>query len=347
MDIARTTAKRTLLSTALLALLAAAGCKPAPAPEETAAMPPETPAVDDTLIEAAPPTTDTTATPVFDVSSLPVSEAALGEFPYIGLPDGYQADRPTTRKFDRVPFWTGDRVEWVEGQVHGTQVRAKDGHTFSQMELSRNVQALVESLGGKEIFTGNIPTRGLDDIRPSKAGVDWVDGLGDIYNDPANVYVIHRADRDIWIHLAGSGAASGLLIAETRPVQITAKAMPADALKKSLDADGKVAIQVQFDTDKADILPASKPQLEQVVALLSDNPTLRLAINGHTDNTGDAQHNLQLSQRRAAAVRDFITAAKIDAKRLESNGFGDAQPVADNGNEEGKARNRRVELVKL
>lgn len=333
--------KPTVLASTLFALLLAAGCNRAPAPSDAL----EGATTPTTAPEADPPPQATPAG--FDINAVPVSTATLGEFPYIGLPDGYRAERPTTTPFERVPFWTGDHLEWVEGRVYGTRVQAKDGHTFSQLELNRNLQALVESLGGHAVFSGRIPPAGLDDIQKSSVAVERVDALGDIYNEAADVYVIRQADRNIWLQVAKSGNEAGLLIAETKPVQITAKALPADALKQSLDADGKVAIQVQFDTDQATLLPSSKPQLEQVIALLNGAPDLRLSVNGHTDNSGDAAHNLALSQRRAAAVRDFIVAARIDPKRLESSGFGDTQPVADNGSEAGKARNRRVELVKL
>lgn len=335
--------KRTALAASTIALLLGAACNRTPAPTEAS-----TPVADASAsAEQAVAQEAKAASNTFDINSVPVSTAALGEFPYIGLPDGYQAQRPESNTFERVPFWTGDRLEWVEGQVYGALVQAKDDHPFSQLELNRNIQSLVESLGGQRVFSGKIPAAGTDAIQASDVAVNRVDALGDIYNEAAEVYVIHRADRNIWLHVAKSGNQAGLLIAETKPVQITAKALPADELKKSLDAAGKVAIQVQFETDKATILPTSRPQLEQVIALLNEDSALRLSINGHTDNTGTASHNLQLSQQRAAAVRDFIVAAKIDQKRLESSGFGDTQPIADNSTEDGKSHNRRVELVKI
>lgn len=335
--------RRTALTASTIALLLAAACNRTPAPTEAS------PAVADTSASAEQAVAQEAKTTgnAFDINNVPVSTATLGDFPYIGLPDGYQALRPETNTFERVPFWTGDRLEWVEGQAYGALVQAKDGHPFSQLELNRNIQALVESLGGQRVFSGRIPAEGKDGIQTSDVAVNRVDALGDLYNETAEVYVIHRADRDIWLHLAKNGNQAGLLIAETRPLAITAKALPADELKKSLDAAGKVVIQVQFETDQTTILPTSKPQLEQVIALLNADSALRLSINGHTDNTGSASHNLQLSQQRAAAVRDFIIAARIDQKRLESSGFGDSQPIADNNTEDGKSRNRRVELVKL
>lgn len=283
----------------------------------------------------------------FDIRTLSVSEAPLGEFPYLGLPDGYRAGKTTARKFERVPFWTGDRLEWVEGRVHGAGISAAEGAEYSHLELVRNIEALVTGLGGHHIASAKMPREATDAIQQTSIAVELVDGLGDIYNDPMDTFVIRRADRDIWIHLARSGNNGSWMIAETRPVEITAQVLPADALRQSLERDGKVAIEVNFATDQAVLLPTSKPQIEQVVALLRQDPALRLAVNGHTDNTGSADHNLRLSQARARTVVDTLIAAGIAGERLESAGFGDSQPVADNASEEGKAKNRRVELVKV
>jgi outer membrane protein OmpA-like peptidoglycan-associated protein len=85
----------------------------------------------------------------------------------------------------------------------------------------------------------------------------------------------------------------------------------------------------------------------EVVKLLQQNPALRLAVQGHTDNTGSADHNRQLSKARAQAVVANLTQHAIASPRLQAAGFGPDRPIADNGTEQGKARNRRVELVKL
>lgn len=122
--------------------------------------------------------------------------------------------------------------------------------------------------------------------------------------------------------------------------------LPASELEQALAADGRVALEVHFATDEADILPASMPQVEQVVELLRSSPDLALSIEGHTDSTGNAARNLELSRARAASVVAAITAAGIDAGRLEAAGFGDTRPVADNATDDGRARNRRVELVR-
>jgi outer membrane protein OmpA-like peptidoglycan-associated protein len=120
----------------------------------------------------------------------------------------------------------------------------------------------------------------------------------------------------------------------------------AASLKADLDKYGRVTLYINFDFDKATLRPDAKPILAQVVKLLVDNPALDLAINGHTDNVGAHDYNVQLSERRAAAVVDALAAAHVSRGRLTSGGFGPDQPIADNDTEKGRAKNRRVELVK-
>ncbi len=116
-----------------------------------------------------------------------------------------------------------------------------------------------------------------------------------------------------------------------------------------LMADGRFATQgVLFDTGSATIKPESTPTLKEIAQTLQQHADLRLRIEGHTDNTGSADANQQLSERRAAAVRDYLVQREsIDASRLESAGLGQTAPVADNSTPEGKQTNRRVELVVL
>ncbi|MFS2156726.1 OmpA family protein [Pseudomonas sp. Pseusp122] len=286
---------------------------------------------------------------VFEAASLPVSDVSLGAFPYIALPNGYViATTPDVSDFDQVPFWTGDHLEVVEGKVWSAHIDAAQGKAFSDLELQRNLESVVSSLGGSKIFDGRIAQDASQKIKdwPRDFALKYNSGLGDIWNNATQVFVIHRADRDIWIHLCSYSFGGGLLIAETKPLQITASLLPVSELKAQIDKTGKVALHVNFATDQTRILPDSQPQIEQVVQLLKQNTSLKLAVNGYTDHTGDPEHNKTLSYGRAKAVVAAITAKGIDAARLSAAGFGDADPVADNATEAGKAQNRRVELVK-
>jgi len=104
---------------------------------------------------------------------------------------------------------------------------------------------------------------------------------------------------------------------------------------------------INFDIDKATIKPESMGTLNMVVSVLKDNPDIQFEIDGHTDNSGTAPHNLALSQQRADAVKTQLVAMGIDATRLTTKGFGDTKPISDNLTIEGKANNRRVEFIKM
>ena len=101
---------------------------------------------------------------------------------------------------------------------------------------------------------------------------------------------------------------------------------------------------VFFDTDSFTLKDASRIELDKVVAFLEENPSLRVEISGHTDNTGAAGYNMDLSGKRAGEVVEYIVGKGIDRERLEARGYGDTQPVATNDTEEGRQRNRRVEI---
>ncbi len=99
-----------------------------------------------------------------------------------------------------------------------------------------------------------------------------------------------------------------------------------------------------FDLNKYDIKPASQAELDKIVQLLNDNPTLKIEISGHTDNVGKPAENLALSNNRAKTVVSYLINHRINPKRLSYKGFGEKQPVVDNKTEEGRGRNRRTEM---
>lgn len=117
-------------------------------------------------------------------------------------------------------------------------------------------------------------------------------------------------------------------------------------LMDELSKKGRVAVYIHFATDSAEIDDQAEPVINEIVTLLKQNPELKLIVEGHTDSSGDAEDNLRLSRERAAAVVKGLKEAGISAERLSSQGYGDTRPVADNDTPEGRAKNRRVELVK-
>jgi len=102
-----------------------------------------------------------------------------------------------------------------------------------------------------------------------------------------------------------------------------------------------------FDVKQFELKPSSTLELDKLVALMKENPTLRILISGHTDNVGKAAENSKLSNNRAQAVVKYVSSKGIEIKRLVFRGYGAQKPVADNTSESGRARNRRTELTVL
>jgi len=122
----------------------------------------------------------------------------------------------------------------------------------------------------------------------------------------------------------------------------------ADDMSKALADSGRVVLYgIYFDIDQDRIRNDSNPMLKEIAKLLSTDPQLNIRVVGHTDNQGKPEYNLDLSRRRAATiVRELTSKYSIAANRLDSFGCGLYAPVAPNDSEEGRAKNRRVELIK-
>jgi outer membrane protein OmpA-like peptidoglycan-associated protein len=123
-------------------------------------------------------------------------------------------------------------------------------------------------------------------------------------------------------------------------------ASPED-IAKALKEDGRVAISggILFETNSAQLAPNAADVVRRVADVMKENPNLKLAVVGNTDNTGDFKYNLQLSQRRANAMVDALVKDGVAPDRLTGVGVGSLSPVATNDTAEGRTQNRRVELV--
>ena len=194
----------------------------------------------------------------------------------------------------------------------------------SKLQIARNYQNAVERLGGKKMY----------DAGPG--------------NDYDSTFLISKNGTDTWIELQPRGTMYTLLIVEVQKMQQDVVAN-ADALKGGLADSGHVEVPgIFFDTAKSDIKPESGPAIDEIAKLLTNNPALKVGIVGHTDMVGDATANLKLSQARAQSViTDLVSRHGIAAARLVAFGAGPWAPVASNKTDDGRARNRRVELVEV
>ncbi|MBP1852549.1 OmpA family protein [Rhizobium halophytocola] len=155
-------------------------------------------------------------------------------------------------------------------------------------------------------------------------------------------------DLTVLVSQDGNRQAGVLLqIAEGKAMQGGQVAVDAKAMSEGLATAGHVALYgIRFANDSAELDRSSDETLQQMTALLQQQPDLKVYIVGHTDNTGVIDHNMSLSQQRADAVVDVLEKAGISAARLAAKGIGPYAPVASNDTDDGRARNRRVELVK-
>jgi outer membrane protein OmpA-like peptidoglycan-associated protein len=148
-----------------------------------------------------------------------------------------------------------------------------------------------------------------------------------------------RNGRDVWSQVRTNGFGH-----DHRTYQIRVSDA-GSGLRADLAKGCKAALYgVNFDFDKATLRADSEPALNQVLALMKDEPTLALEIGGHTDNVGKPDYNMKLSDARAASVVRWLVAHGIAKDRLTSHGYGDTQPLVKNDNDENRAKNRRVEL---
>ena len=253
----------------------------------------------------------------------------------------------------------------VEGLVSRYAYVAPAGR--SPAELFRNYKMEFQRLGLVSLYEKAAGEKGW--FGPTLSQASDEDRLGQIlqYNEsqervlvakskdakPVYYYLFVTAYHDGVIPEALGGliqkdrALAELIVIAPEQLEKHMTFVNAQEMSASLADSGKVALYgIYFDTDKDTIRPDSEPTLQEIVKLLAANPQRKLRVVGHTDDRGEAAYNLDLSRRRAVSVvRELTSKYGIVAARLDSFGAGLYAPVASNETEEGRTRNRRVELV--
>lgn len=156
--------------------------------------------------------------------------------------------------------------------------------------------------------------------------------------------------KEVWVRLLSETAVVGgnwtsyklVIVQKDGGAQVVTAQKMLDELKRS----GFITLYINFDNARWDLKPDSRETIGEIVSLMRAQPDLKLSIEGHTDNAGTPASNQTLSENRARAVKDAVQAGGIPGSRLSAKGYGQSAPIADNRTEEGRAKNRRVELVK-
>ncbi len=202
----------------------------------------------------------------------------------------------------------------VEGEMHTWDYGTREG--VSQIQVFRNLDTALRS-GGFHI----------------------------VYEDSPGYISANKGKTWVVIDNSGSYYYQTIITEQEMKQEVTADA---SSLKDELEKSGHVAVYgILFDTGKATLQPSSESTLSEIVKLMQDNADLKLRVEGHTDNVGGTAANQALSQKRAETVKNWLVSHGIAEDRLVAKGFGDTEPVADNSTDEGKSKNRRVELAKL
>lgn len=302
------------------------------------------------------PVTATGAPPVaaqpVDIDAVPVTTAALPPFPYLAYPPGLNEAFQSTKhsRFDAVGIIVGNEVRTVEGQVE-TRSFSQRHANMSEMALRRNYEAAIKGLGGVKVNAVDFNDKALLAANTGK-DLNEVQLRQDKLRVPDfsmsyDSYLVRTPEKNVWLVLMTNEGNTRLMAVEEKAMTQSVSLVTADTMGKELAAKGKIALYINFDTDKAVIRPDGQPTVAEIAKLMKADPALRLAIEGHTDNSGDAARNLALSRERAESVVQTLVKGGIDAKRLRAAGHGSGKPLAENKDEAGRAKNRRVELVKV
>jgi len=235
---------------------------------------------------------------------------------------GYYIQRYEERDFDTHNFVVKDKAVAVEGHLYSIlyskQPEAKEA---SRIQILRNYENAVTKIGGTVLKSDS---------------------------DGSSYMKLLKDGKEIWVHVdAYITSQYGVYIVEKGSMaqDIIAKA---EVLSKDIKETGHTALYgIYFDTGKSVIKPDSEAALAEIAKLLKSDAGLKVNVVGHTDNVGGIESNMKLSQDRAnAVVQALVAKYGIAATRLKAYGVGSLAPIASNDTEEGRAKNRRVELVK-
>jgi OmpA-OmpF porin, OOP family len=233
-----------------------------------------------------------------------------------------------TNNFNATEFWISpDASKTVTKEGTTTSIRydynAESGQPKpSALQILRNYENAARKIGGVTMYFNVASATGVFKI-------------------------VKNGKEGAWIKVeCGGNDSNDFIILTIVDLELMKQEITSNDLLNALNNDGRVALYINFETGKSDIKPESQAIVDQIFEMLKSNPSLRITIEGHTDNVGTPAANKTLSENRANSVKNALIAKGTDTSRLSSKGFGQDNPLSDNKTEDGKAKNRRVEIVK-
>ena len=262
-------------------------------------------------------------------AAVQAQESEFKDTPWFsGMPNYLIYDAEET-EFDAYNFFNGKNCSKVEGKkFKRTYSLKEDAQKSSVIQIIRNYANAIKNNGGTVIYEG----------MPQNAECADNNGL----NMVVGKFV--RDGNELWVEvvtLGGDDYYLTIVLKELMKQDVTASNM-----FEALNRDGHISLYINIDFGKSVIREESNPIIEQIVQMMKSNADLKIGVEGHTDNVGSPASNKTLSEARAKSVVSAIVGQGISADRLSPAGYGQEKPIADNNTEEGRAKNRRVELVR-
>lgn len=296
-----------------------------------------------------------------DWSKIPLAKEDIGAFPYFNPPKGYEYSYKEGQnsftnadlEFSQLEFYINGAFQKFEGEVFKSKMKMsrKNGKRVGWIEIGfkKAYEHYIESVGGVKLFEGIVPKEAYDKLaNPNEQyPLQYVIGGEEVSRTPISIYAIQTPDDKILVQTWANSAGGRFGVLRIADFEQTITKVTASEIKESLDKNGFIALQINFEFGKARIKPDSYYIIKEIKKLLEENKGLRISIDGHTDNIGKPEDNLKLSNRRAQSVSLALIDEGIDENRMEHKGFGDTKPTNTNDTEEGRSKNRRVEIRKL
>lgn len=196
----------------------------------------------------------------------------------------------------------------------------------SKLQVIRNYENAIAKMGGQKVYSRTTDDGGWTGatFHLQKDGSEYWLGIYDLINNPVDQFTFV------------------LLTVEGMKQEITANEM-----FEKINSGLPITLYINFETGKSAIKSDSENIVEELYQMMNENPDLKILVEGHTDNVGNKASNQSLSEKRATGLKTALVTKGISSSKIETVGFGQDQPLADNSTDEGRAKNRRIEIKKI
>ncbi|MCL8008765.1 OmpA family protein [Gelidibacter japonicus] len=196
----------------------------------------------------------------------------------------------------------------------------------SKLQVIRNYENAIAKMGGQKVYSRTTDDGGWTGatFHLQKDGSEYWLGIYDLINNPVDQFTFV------------------LLTVQGMKQEITANEM-----FEKINSGLPITLYINFETGKSAIKSDSENIVEELYQMMNENPDLKILVEGHTDNVGNKSSNQSLSEKRAASLKTALVTKGISSSKIETVGFGQDQPLADNSTDEGRAKNRRIEIKKI